>query len=814
MENSVKTIQRLLALGTTAVVIASLACNSSPPGGKSSRSASNNVTQTPPVTTDPGLTPTPIIVPISVAGSLQLTMAPAALTGNAFEVDVSFRDTSGNLISSTDVVTLSLATTPVTGATLGGTLSKAAVNGVAAFTDLTLASVGSGYVIGASSSQATVTTTAIKSSPFKVAYSEDDNLSVGGVANTSTSTAQVISPNVPVFGKLGAGEVHYYKLNATVGQWVSIYGYSNRTDLGNWDTSLRLQLIGPDGATVIARSGAISPDANAVDTSAQAYIPATGTYYVKADQDQAGFSSGKFGLLMSFFTPPSGTLQLETEGAGVTGKNDTISTAQALTAGYVYGHYDNTATNTSTADYYKITTSGVTKVHLELLGSRVGFSGANPVWDGVISLQDSAGNQLQRSDNSAFLDPVIDYVVTTAGTYYVRVTRAEYSTNTANAAYFLQYTPATITSTTLAATASNTTATAPLAAYGTEYRGSFTAGGTQYVAFNGTVGDVVRFVLEDSQALQNATATANPNTVPNTINASGPTTGDIASPAPPPDQVVLIAPDPSPVPQPVPVIQGTPSSGTTTSSATMTSTSPTSTSSTSAAAPGGPVMVIGPDPTMPIPVAPPPSGLDAVLLGTDGVTALAQGISNGDPTDFKLNTRQTILQATGKYFVKITNTAAGTFGFRIEKVSGTTREVEPNDTAATGTVIPVAGWASGAISSSTDKDHFKVHAEANQLVTVGVLAASGGGIGTSTGDWGSSLVPVIEVRDASGNLVAATGADRKGLTNFAESMLHPELMTETSFRAPAGADYDVTVSDADSQGGAKYFYALHVWKNQ
>jgi hypothetical protein len=37
---------------------------------------------------------------------------------------------------------------------------------------------------------------------------------------------------------------------------------------------------------------------------------------------------------------------------------------------------------------------------------------------------------------------------------------------------------------------------------------------------------------------------------------------------------------------------------------------------------------------------------------------------------------------------------------------------------------------------------------------------------------------------------------------------------QTSFRAPAAGDFDITVTDADGQAGPNYFYALHVWKNQ
>ena len=107
-----------------------------------------------------------------------------------------------------------------------------------------------------------------------------------------------------------------------------------------------------------------------------------------------------------------------------------------------------------------------------------------------------------------------------------------------------------------------------------------------------------------------------------------------------------------------------------------------------------------------------------------------------------------------------------------------------------------------------------MHAESRQLLTVSLYAAAGGGIGTALSDWGSSLVPNLEVRDPKGNLLAATSADRRGDSNFAESVERVGPMIETSFRAADAGDYEIVVSDADGQGGPNYFYALQIWKNK
>jgi hypothetical protein len=213
---------------------------------------------------------------------------------------------------------------------------------------------------------------------------------------------------------------------------------------------------------------------------------------------------------------------------------------------------------------------------------------------------------------------------------------------------------------------------------------------------------------------------------------------------------------------------------------------------------------------------------NVTFIQADGVTELPNGYPSMDPTKSKLNYRQTILPSTNTYFVRVQSPTGGKFGLRLEKVTATGREVEPNDTAATATLMPASGWVSGAIGSTGEQDHFRVHAEAGQLVTVSVLAANGAGLSSELSDWGSSLIPSVEIRDAAGNLLSATSADRKGATNFAETLQSPLVATisnvpptvQTSFRALAAADFDVMVTDADGQGGANYFYALQVGKNQ
>ena len=199
--------------------------------------------------------------------------------------------------------------------TLSGTLTATPVNGVATFSNLILSTAGTGYSLSASAAN----DSPAASAAFDVTWSQDDQQTVGLAPNNSPAAAQLISPKVPIFGTLGPGEVHYYRFRAKFGQVLSVASLANRIDQFNWDTSLRLRLIAPDGTTEIQRSGAINVDSNQKDNDIlQLRVPKDGDYILACDADQAGFLSGKYAVLIGF--PSSPALQIETEAWGVTGK--------------------------------------------------------------------------------------------------------------------------------------------------------------------------------------------------------------------------------------------------------------------------------------------------------------------------------------------------------------------------------------------------------------------------------------------------------------------------------------------------------------
>jgi streptogramin lyase len=159
------------------------------------------------------------------SSQLVVTQQPqaSATAGSPFGLTVEAENSSGNVISSFDgTVTVALASNPG-GATLGGTLSVAASDGVATFSNLSLTKAASGYTLDVSASGlGGATTTAITVTPAaatQVAIIEEPPASVtagsgfgfqasvedayGNVVTTANNTVSVALTNDPTGATLG-----------------------------------------------------------------------------------------------------------------------------------------------------------------------------------------------------------------------------------------------------------------------------------------------------------------------------------------------------------------------------------------------------------------------------------------------------------------------------------------------------------------------------------------------------------------------------------------------------------------------------------
>ena len=143
--------------------------------------------------------------------------------GSGFGLQASIEDAYGNVVTSaSNTVSVALANNP-TGATLGGTLSATAIDGVATFSGLTLTKAAAGYTLGVSSSGlSSATSSAITVTPAaatQVVITSEPPASVvvnasfgliaaiedayGNVETSSSSTVKVALDNNPGGAKLG-----------------------------------------------------------------------------------------------------------------------------------------------------------------------------------------------------------------------------------------------------------------------------------------------------------------------------------------------------------------------------------------------------------------------------------------------------------------------------------------------------------------------------------------------------------------------------------------------------------------------------------
>src|SRR3954471_20729129 len=266
----VNRIKLALGLVMSLALLSNQACDRPP--GESSSSTMATLSRL----VDRGLA---LVTPPSSTFTLQIDSAAAVPPGQQFRVVVSYRDPTGHLMNVPTPVTLKLNPNTA-GGTLTGDLKRVPVNGVATFDGLAVDKVGDGYTLMASAVKVPDAT----SRAFSVAYSV---VAPPQPVGSSPATAQPISPDVPVLGTLLPGHVDYYVFHARVGDLLTVSSYSNRIDIANWDTSLRLRLIAPDGTTEIARSGATSADADGVDNGFSLLrAPQEGDYYLACDVDE------------------------------------------------------------------------------------------------------------------------------------------------------------------------------------------------------------------------------------------------------------------------------------------------------------------------------------------------------------------------------------------------------------------------------------------------------------------------------------------------------------------------------------------------
>ena len=211
---------------------------------------------------------------------------PASLTaGIPFGLTVEAEDSSGNLIPFNGTVTVAMGSNPG-GATLGGTLSVTASNGVATFSGLTLTKAASGYTLYASGGGfgwgVTNTITVTPAAPTQLVITQQPPATVkvnsgfglqasiedqyGNAVTTAANTVSVAFANNPAGATLGG------TLSVTPSQGVAIFSGLTINKVGSGYT-LQVNSNGLSSAVTGAFNVTKNGTSGAIVTAAAASAP-------------------------------------------------------------------------------------------------------------------------------------------------------------------------------------------------------------------------------------------------------------------------------------------------------------------------------------------------------------------------------------------------------------------------------------------------------------------------------------------------------------------------------------------------------------
>ena len=252
-----------------------------------------------------------------------------------------------------------------------------------------------------------------------------------------------------VVGEAGHGAVadntdtDFWELTLANNEIVSIEVFANRLDQAAWEAgtnAAQVSILDTDGTTVLLEQSAIALDWNTnQDTDVLAFrAPAAGVYFLQVDVDDTLNAGGDYLLSVQTNDLPT-PLQFEAELEGAIGGNDTDATAESITAGTLAGfHVDDEV------DWYTFDITVPTLVTFTMNTHRNGiWKGDDEIFDPELTLLDGTLASLRNNDDTFYLDSSIEYALTTAGTYYVKV---EECCGLGDSGYLLEFQTATLAS--------------------------------------------------------------------------------------------------------------------------------------------------------------------------------------------------------------------------------------------------------------------------------------------------------------------------------------------------------------------------------
>lgn len=518
--------------------------------------------------------------------------------------------------------------------------------------------------------------------------------------NDDSTTALALPLTRPAMGDVTtAGDVDFWKVQLKAGKIVSIAIRACQFDFDTWNTNgnvPRLTLYAEDGTTKVVEQDS---DGNFSDGWSwhwgdldipSFYIETGGTYYVAVTQDQTSTDGGAYVLEVNEVSG-FGTIHHELEDAGNPNSNDTSGTAETITAGTWLGYHD-----AGESDWYQFTITAPTYVRFQTYSYRNGAQEGGDYVDPEIWLYDTDGStELFSNNDDYFYDSGLDYLLDTAGTYFIEVN--DDGSPQGPGQYLMNLKLTTVGTPVDEVEPNESTSTGTLLTYGQSGFGNVAFGELDCWSFEGTAGDMVHITVYDRN--------------------------------------------------------------------------------------GGPF---------------------------DGYLDVDMEDSNSDPVDYEwyynsFNTVNTILQADGTFgFFVVNNDSDSDYVVRIDKVSSSTYETEPNDSQAEQQAFSGRSRFAGVIGTSGDVDMYSFQGKANQVYEFSCYAGIWEGMASDYQGFGSEMYPTLTIYDANGDPIAWSSDDSVS----SENLMHPEATTNLTFVAPANGTYTIEVSDQYGDFGSDIYYVL------
>lgn len=240
--------------------------------------------------------------------------------------------------------------------------------------------------------------------------------------NDSVTEAGVLRFGQNIEGSLTTiGDTDWWQVDLRAGDILSMEVFANRFDQSTWVAAAnvaKVTLYDTDGTTEILHQNSADFDwGSAQDTDVLAWrVPTSGTYFIEVGAENNLAAGGDY-LVSVKRTQFTGNVQFETEAAGVSGDNDTDTTAQTLTPGVLHGWHVDDET-----DFYSFPVTAPSLLRFTMSGHRNGFlAGDDGNIDPEIYLYDSGVSLLAVNDDTFYLDSAIQFIVNTPDTYYIEV---------------------------------------------------------------------------------------------------------------------------------------------------------------------------------------------------------------------------------------------------------------------------------------------------------------------------------------------------------------------------------------------------------